>query len=193
MPPIYRIHPGVGVARLGNSPYSFYIGPEQPAALPIECDSLGNPLYSPNGESELQTTKFKDDEGRIRRQAARFQVWVYDDQSPEGRPLNIGDHIEGGGNAGTLVEIQWRVWLANKKAVWYEFGQAEGEHGYAPDHPRRNAQVTGSDARQRLIIDPGPRTVDSQSRRRASFDRDGGQNYSPTFPPPLQPHSVDTL
>jgi hypothetical protein len=193
MPPIYRIHPGVGIARLGNSPDSFYIAPEQPAALPIECDSLGNPLLSPDGQSELRTTSFKDADGRVRRQAARFQVWVYDDESPEGRPLKVGDHVEGGGNAGTLVDVQWRVWLANKKAVWFQFAQAEGEHGYAANHPLRNAEVTGDDARQRLIIDPGPRTVDTQSRRRASFDRDGGEHYSPTFPPPLKPHSIDTL
>ena len=44
MPPIYRIHPGIGIARLGDSPGEFYIGPEKPAALPIACDAEGNPL-----------------------------------------------------------------------------------------------------------------------------------------------------
>lgn len=193
MPPIYRIHPGIGVARLGNSPDSFYIGPQQRAAMPIECDALGNPIYSPDGMTAQRVTSFKDAEGRIRRQAARFEVWVYDEKSPDGRPLERGERVEGGGNAGTLVDIQWRVWLANKKASWYEFKQLEGEHGYADNHPLRNAAITDSDARQRLIIDPGPRSVDGTSRRRASFDRDGGENYSPTFPPPLQPWSIDTL
>ena len=193
MIPIYRIHPGIGIARLGNSPDSFYIGPQQRAELPIECDSLGNPIYTPDGMTVERVTSFKDAEGRIRRQAARFEVWVYDDDSCHGRPLKRGDRIEGGGNAGTLVDIQWRVWLANKKAAWYEFLQLEGEHGYAGNHPLRNADITDPDARQRLIIDPGPRSVDGTSRRRAAFDRDGGGNYSPTFPPPLQPDSIDTL
>jgi len=193
MIPIYRIHPGIGVARLGNSPDSFYIGPQRRAELPIECDELGNPMRSPDGMTVQRVTTFKDSEGRIRRQAARFEVWVYDDASPDGRPLKRGDRIEGGGNAGALVDIQWRVWLANKKSNWYEFKQLAGEHGYGADHPRRNADITNPDARQRLIIDPGPRSVDGMSRRRASFDRDGGQNYSPTFPPPTQPWSIDTL
>jgi L-Lysine epsilon oxidase N-terminal/L-lysine epsilon oxidase C-terminal domain len=193
MIPIYRIHPGVGVARLGNSPDSFYIGPQQRAELPIECDDLGNPIYSPDGMTVQRVATFKDSEGRIRRQAARFEVWVYDDASPEGRPVKRGDHVEGGGNAGALVDIQWRVWLANKKAGWYQFCQLEGEHGYASNHPLRNADITDPDARQRLIIDPGPRTVDGTSQRRASFDRDGGENYSPTFPPPLKPWTIDTL
>jgi hypothetical protein len=189
----YRIHPGIGVARLGNSPYSFYISPEKPAALPTECDAQGNPLVSPDGMTELPVRTFKDDQGRIRRQAARFQVWAYDDDSPEGRPLELGDPVEGGGNAGTLVDIQWRVYLANKKASWYTFEQANGEHGYAPDHPRRNAAVTEPEARQHLIIDPGPRTIDCTTHRTAHFGRDGGDDYATTFPPPLTPNSIDSL
>jgi hypothetical protein len=188
----YRIHPGIGIARLGNSPDKFCISPEQPAALPIECDGDGNPVLAKDG-SETTISTFKDKEGRIKRQAARFQVWVYDDESPDGRPLKLGDPIEGGGNAGTLVDIRWRVWIANKKASWYEFEQLQGEHGYAKGHPLRNASVTGETARQRLIIDPGPRTVDTKTQARASFDREAGENYSPTFPPPLQPNSIDTL
>jgi hypothetical protein len=48
---------------------------------------------------------------------------------------------------------------ANKKAAWYEFRQLDGEHGYTLDHPRRNASLTHPEARQRLIIDPGPRVT----------------------------------
>ena len=42
----YKIHPGIGVARLGNSDTDFYIAPEVPAGLPIECDAQGNPIRS---------------------------------------------------------------------------------------------------------------------------------------------------
>ena len=84
MPTIYRIHPGIGIARLGNSPDEFYISPERPAALPIDCDERGNPLLSPDGTTELAVKTFKDAAGRIKRQAARFQIWVYDDDHPEG-------------------------------------------------------------------------------------------------------------
>ena len=192
MPTTYRIHPGIGIARLGNSPTAFCISPEKPAALPTDCDEYGNPLLSPDGTTELAIKTFKDGEGRIKRQAARFQIFAYDDEHPQGRPLKLGDQIAGGGNAGTLVDIQWRVYLGNKKACWYEFRQLEGEHGYDPTHPLRNAALIDEGARQRLIIDPGPRTV-SKSSRAAQFSRDGHDNYATTFPPPLQPNSIDTL
>jgi len=192
--PIYRIHPAIGIARLGNSPDAFCISPETPAALPIACDEQGNPRVSADGQTQQTVTTFKDKEGRIKRQAARFQIYVYDDKTPEGRPLELGDAIEGGGNHGTLIDIQWRVYLANKKAAWYEFKQLEGEHGYAADHPLRNASITEPDARQCLIIDPGPQVVDTRSRRKARFDRGGNGLYAPTFPPrKLEPENVDTL
>ncbi|HEX8316855.1 LodA/GoxA family CTQ-dependent oxidase [Longimicrobium sp.] len=194
MATVYRIHPGIGVARLGNSPDAFCIAAEQPAALPIECDQDGNslPLGARPGK-EVRAQRMKDDEGRIRRQAARFGVWVYDDEHPDGRPLKIGDKVSGGGNHGKLVDIQWRVHLANKKAGWYEFRQLQGEHGFTADHPRRNPQVTVDQARQNLIIDPGPRVVSLRGERRASFSRDAGAMYASTFPLPLKPRSIDTL
>lgn len=194
MPTTYRIHPGIGVARLGNSPDAFCISPEQPAQLPIDCDDRGNPLVTPDGLTELRVGNFKDSEGRMKRQAARFQIWAYDDEHLQGRPLKLGDQIEGGGNAGTLIDIQWRVYVANKKSAWYEFLQLQGEHGYDPNHPLRNAAITDEDARQRLIIDPGPRTVNHTGQRTAQFNRDGGDDYATTFPPsPLHPNSIDTL
>ncbi|MGC2696343.1 MAG: LodA/GoxA family CTQ-dependent oxidase, partial [Candidatus Angelobacter sp.] len=191
--PKYRIHPGIGIARLGDSPDAFCISPETPAALPIACDQQGNPLLSPDGKSELRVTKFKDAEGRIKRQAARFHIYVCDEQNPEGRPLKIGDTIEGGGNRGVLVDIQWRVYLANKKAVWYQFDALKGEHGYQSGHPRRNPDITDNEARQRLIIDPGPQIVNCSDNRRAAFSRSSNALYAPVFPPPLQPRSIDTL
>jgi len=193
MPPIYRIHPAIGVARLGNSPDAFYLAPESAATLPTECDAEGNPVLSPDGKTEQPVKAFKDEQGRVKRQAARFQIYVYDDEHPEGRPLRRGDRVEGGGNQGRLVDVQWRVWIANKKASWYQFQQLEGEHGYAPDHPLRNPGITDPNARQRLVIDPGPRVVDGTTRRTATFGRDGGDQYAATFPPPLQPESIDTL
>lgn len=192
-PPAYRIHPGIGIARLGDSPAEFCISPEKPTSLPIDCDAQGNPRLSPDGTTELTVKKFKDPQGRIKRQAARFHVYVYDEDSPEGRPLKIGDTVSGGGNDGTLVDIQWQVYLANKKSVWYEFSELQGEHGYAQDHPLRNADITDPNARQYLIIDPGPRVVNGTTDRRASFGRENEDVYAPTFPPELNPHSIDTL
>jgi hypothetical protein len=188
----YRIHPGIGVARLGNSDTAFYIAPETPAALPFACDAAGNQILSSDGVTPVLVSSFKDSEGRVKRQAARFQVFVHEDDSPEGRPLKLGDPVEGGSNHGKLVDVQWRVYLANKKASWYQFDALTGEHGHGDDSPRRNPDVTGQ-ARDRLIIDPGPRIVDTTTNRRGSFDRSGNGQYATTFPPPLDPFSIDTL
>ncbi|MFK0733682.1 MAG: LodA/GoxA family CTQ-dependent oxidase [Gloeotrichia echinulata HAB0833] len=144
----------------------------------------------------VTVTKFKDKQGQIKRQAARFQLYVYNQENPDGRPLKLGDKIQGGGNEGILVDIEWRVYLANKKAVWYEFDALRGEHGYDPDHPRRNADITEPEARQQLIIDPGGQVVNVSDRRQANFSRDNLDNqdvYAPTFPPELLPNSIDTL
>ncbi len=191
--PAYRIHPGIGIARLGDSPKEFCISPEKPASLPIDCDEQGNPRLSPDGTTELTIKKFKDAQGRIKRQAARFHIYVYDDESPAGRALKIGDPIKGGGNHGTLVDIQWQVYLANKKSVWYEFDALAGEHGYGKNHKRRNADITDPEARQQLIIDPGARVVNGTTRRAASFSRSHTDIYAPTFPPDLTPNSIETL
>jgi hypothetical protein len=83
----YKIHPGIGIARLGNSDTEFYIAPETPAGMPQECEPNGNPRVGLDGLTPVLVSTFRDAEGRIKRQAARFQVFVYDEESPEGRAL----------------------------------------------------------------------------------------------------------
>ena len=61
------------------------------------AQGMRNPPLSPDGRRELRIETFKDAEGRVKRQAARFQVWAYEDESPQGRPLKLGDPVEGGG------------------------------------------------------------------------------------------------
>jgi hypothetical protein len=194
MPATLRIHPSIGIARLGNSPSSFYIAPESAGALPIECDENGLPLVPP-----ATVSAFKDGSGRIRRQAARFRVYVYDENDPDGRELAIGDEIaivnahSGQTRTVRVDDVKWTVYLANKKSNWYEFQQTDGEHGYAASHPLRNASITNAEERQKLIVDPGPRSVrygDAKARR-ASFAATGDPTQ--TFPPPLEPNSVETL
>src|SRR5215510_1482 len=58
-----KIHPGIGIARVGNSLGEYFIGPEAP------CDP--HDVTAPNGS-------FKDADGRIKRQAARFRIDAYD-------------------------------------------------------------------------------------------------------------------
>jgi hypothetical protein len=192
----FRIHPAIGIARLGNSPDKFYIAPDAGGQLPIQCDESGNPIVDANG-NDVSVTDFKDASGRILRQAARFRVFIYDDTSPGGREVLIGDQVDivnrKNGQLLTfrIEDIHWTVYLANKKASWYTFEQTDGEHGYAADHPLRNADITNSEERQRLIIDPGPRSVSFKGTQQAVFD-----NNSPgptSFPPKLEPHPIAEL
>lgn len=188
----YKIHPAIGIARVGDSTSDFYLCPETVEGLPIACDKRGNAILDEKG-NETTTSIFKDKKGRIKRQASRFKIFAYDEDNPEGRELKVGDTVYGTVSSGTLVDIQWTVYLANKKSAWYEFKELEGEYGYAPDHPLRNADITGA-ARQKLIIDPGPQSINSTTEpRKATFARGENDNYAQVFPPKLKPFSIDTL
>ena len=91
MTPTYKIHPAIGLARVGNSPDSFYLAPERTGAAPIDCGVDGLPIVKDG--AELPVTKYKDSKNRIRRQAARFRVYGYDDTTPNGRELKLGDTV----------------------------------------------------------------------------------------------------
>ena len=203
MPNILKIHPAIGIARLGNSPTEFCLAPEIPMGLPLKCDTQGRALLDANGKEQPIDT-FKDSQGRIQRQAARFYVYVYKDENDkQGRELKIGDTVQvykwqtGELLTAKLLDIEWTVYLANKKASWYQFEKLQGEHGYAPDHPLRNASIIDVTARQRLIIDPGPQSVSysntNSTPRNAEFAKGKNPGVPQSFPPPLSPNSIDTL
>lgn len=191
----YKIHPSIGLARLGNSD-EFYIGPETQSGLPIACDGQGNTTAGPNGQEQI-VSSFRDAQGRVLRQAARFRILMYDDAHPEGVELVAqdtakgikGTTVQGNEGPGELISIQWVVRLANKKAVWYEFKELQGEYGYPKNAKLRNADV---DNRQALIIDPGPVFVTGPAQ---AAEMAQGQNpgWTQSFPPPLAPASITSL
>ena len=192
----FKIHPAIGIARVGNSTTGFYLAPESPGALPIACDQNGVTTTGKDGK-EAVITDFKDSSGAVYRQGARFRVYAYDEASSAGREIKIGDQMQflapktGMVQMGEVTDITWTVYLANKKSNWYEFQQLEGEHGYSSSHPLRNASITDAGERQRLITDPGPQTVNSKNSS-AQFAQ-GQNNSAQSFPPPLDPFSVTTL
>ena len=53
----YRIYPAIGIARLGDSPDDYFIGPEAPGVAPT--------LNKPDGSS-TQPGKYKDQQRRIK-------------------------------------------------------------------------------------------------------------------------------
>jgi L-Lysine epsilon oxidase N-terminal/L-lysine epsilon oxidase C-terminal domain/Fibronectin type III domain len=172
----YQIYPAIGIARVGNAPDKFYVGPEVYRGLPTNPD--GSPFTSAD---------FRDQKGRLCRQAARFRVYqVQDDGSQTEVTLDTAG----------VTSISWEVHLANKKPSWYKFQVSLGENGYAINHPLRNAGITG-EARKNLMIDPGPRTIAGRSQAALDCGKSNVPNgYPAAFPPPLlTPNlaSIDTL
>ncbi|MDC0713772.1 LodA/GoxA family CTQ-dependent oxidase [Stigmatella sp. ncwal1] len=149
----FRIHPAVGIARVGNSPDEFFIGPE-------------HPNQPPNFDiTQKKFLPFKDSQGRIKRQAARFRVFEYTMQNGALTPLR-----EVTSGSSDVVSIKWNVHLANRKAAFFRFnGQDGAEAGVwkgadpEPNQPRinlRNAHVQGEVERKRLLlIDPGLKSI----------------------------------
>jgi len=194
----YAIHPAVGLARIGNSPDSFYLAPESIGGLPIECDGNGNPKID-NGHPVV-TRKFKDDHGRIRRQAASFGIYAYDSADPgdPGREVTLDD----------IESIEWSVHLANKKAVWYDNDELVGDNmlastgnaNYYAQGSWRNDTVTNREQRKKtLIIDPGPRHVSRPGEKvafaRTNIPHDYKFGSFPAIDPdnPRAPYEVNSL
>ena len=139
----YRIHPAIGFARVGNSPDAWYLEPTEVGGLPTERDDQGH---------EQPVTQFKHG-GQIKRQAARFRIYRHE-VGQEPVEVNVGEGIR---------SIKWSVHVANKKAAWYQFQELQGDVMLGENNsymnqgvPLRNPKAAD---RQKLIIDPGPRTL----------------------------------
>lgn len=184
-----RIHPRIGIARVGNSLDEFYVGPEKTGGLPIECDAAGNVLM--DGAHPRHVRKFKDAAGAIKRQAARFKIFEHDQLGA--REVTIGQS--------GIVEIRWTVHLANKKPIWYTFSELTGDlelgdwNSYEKQHvPLNNGSIMDPADRKKLMIDPGPRSV-SKPGDRQSFSRYNLPRDYPfaSFPPSDLEPAIDSL
>lgn len=125
-----KIHPGIGIARVGNSETEFFIGPE-----------VVDPAIATPGS-------LRDASGALKRQAARFRIYGYNAAGDVVRELTADS-----------ASITWTVHLANKKASWYRFLAAlDIPDAVAMKAPRRNASIPQAQ-RASLEVDPGPRSI----------------------------------
>lgn len=175
-----RIHPGIGVARVGNS-RQYYVGPEvmkpNPIAKSGEKDKEGNDIRQYYGY------EMRDDTGAIKRQAARFRIYGYD---KDGRVV-----AEVQESANTSVE--WSVHVANKKSDWYEFNAAlDIEDTKDMSVKMRNTSVKGS-GRNSLIIDPGPKTIKGINISDGSYTLEGAFRSVPVVLGELKTDKVGRL
>ena len=142
------IYPAIGIARVGNSPDAYFIGPTI-VGLPAQDED-----------------DFRDCEGRIKRQGARFYIFAKD---KDGKILGELNEEDG-------VTIDWEVQVANKKAAWYDFDialdipAAEGVYNsdgelVAPEQrvpvksQLRNKKDFQGAERKKLMIEPSTLTI----------------------------------
>jgi hypothetical protein len=141
---VYKIHPAIGIARVGNHPSAFFVGPETPETAGVEIDPDGN-------ESTL--TRYKDN-GRIKRQAARFRVFRFQ-QHATGNLTLVGEVTT------NEAKIEWRVDLCNRKAAL--------DHSPAPEHPARPRNTDIADRGSLIIRNPAPVTIFGKNQPAKEF------------------------
>lgn len=186
------IHPGIGIARVGDAKTAFFIGPE---------------VTSPPSQAP---GFYRTPEGALRRQAARFRIYGYNAAGEVVAELTANN-----------ADIRWTVHVANRKAEWFRFISAMDIPEMKDAQViRRNASLQG-DERAALVIDPGPRSIAGASvaggedhrfdtgtfkgtkvalgelqtddRGRLLFLGGHGVSKSPSGAPPFDPAEPDTF
>ena len=199
---VFRIHPAIGVARVGNSD-EFVIAPETMAGSQVEgWQNLtgGLPVKAGSEDEPVRSSDLRDARQALKRHAARFRIFAYPNGKAETWPRGDGAEVTIGANVGGKVvkDIIWTVHVANKKANTFVLketgiqGLASFADGRLP--PIRNPSMTDPHAGQppvkrridvlndpqrvrQLTIDPGPRTIRGASASPVSFDRPTPASY----------------
>lgn len=151
---IFRIHPAIGIARVGNSE-EYYLGPETMAGMDgiTASDPMGGlPIKNKQETQTITSDDLRDKEGKLKRQAARFKIYAYTDNEIQqyptqaGSEIKVGSSVEINGTTKIVKTILWQVHLANKKAnSWVEPDQgisAYNNNGQTPFI--RNPKFPGS-------------------------------------------------
>lgn len=138
------IHPAIGIARVGNAPNDWFLATDLPGGVPNDPDG------------------YRDDQGRIKRQVARFRIYA--------------THASGAVSELTLdqADIEWRVEVANLKAGWYEFNYPLDlpVNGVEPPK-RRNGQHTDAN-REKLDIRPVGKSISGREEAGGQYHFDDG-------------------
>jgi hypothetical protein len=175
LPPIYRIHPAIGIGRVGNADRDkFFIGPELPGRGPTGDPTVGT-----------QVPNFKDG-GKIKPQAARFRIWEYVEKKGKyeaSREINLDEK--------DCVKISWKVHLANSKASFFQFNRLAGEERVHAAGSRRNDAVVD---RKTLELDPLPRSISGRNQKPVKFNKGSSSNpTSELWPNPAPSPAIEYL
>lgn len=141
------VHPAIAIARVGNAPGEFLLASEVP------------------GQPPAPDATFKDANGRVKRQAARFRIYA-ELRSGEVREVTADD-----------AEIEWRVEVANLKAGWYQFNNAmDLDRNIVVESMRRNANVPVAQ-RPQLDIRPSAQTISGRDRSGCRYRFSNGKFF----------------
>jgi hypothetical protein len=151
----FRIHPAIGLARLGDANRKpkegcgWFLGPERPTAL---VNAVPGGIYS---------LPFKQGD-RVMSQGVRFRVFEYrDGASMEIAPGDRGHDVE---------KITWHVHLANRKAAFFQFWGPLGRGSlYGTPLQRfswlvRNRRVPRAERDAKLVLNSGIQSIGSDIR-----------------------------
>lgn len=191
----FRVHPAIGVARVGNSE-DYVIAPETMAGSPPpQGGNLtgGLPIRRGTESDAIRSSDLRDASGALKRHAARFRLFAYSDGAPESWPRGDGREVRIGGEVDgrRIADIIWTVHVANKKTNWFVLaetdpqGIASYEGANLPNIRNPSMTQTGvpqpvnneklrtlarPDRLRKLVIDPGPRLVSGVSAAPVRFD-----------------------
>ncbi|MEB1527779.1 LodA/GoxA family CTQ-dependent oxidase [Xanthomonas sp. WHRI 7945] len=185
---VFRVHPTIGIGRVGDS-QEFYLAPVT-AAGARGADGLmgGLPVQPGTASTPITADQFRDADGNVKRQAARFHIYAYPSGSSGTYPNGGGTRVDVGSaiDGRTVKDIVWTVHLANKKLNNYSTVSKGnlfiGIEAYPPSPQSplqlRNPDYTGtSDPHdptrlRQLVIDPGPRAISAASGTGSVIDFD---------------------
>ena len=157
-----RIHPGIGIARVGNDPTSFFLGPEIPGQGPVGTDAGVGTAITGGAFSGFKTSATS-----IKRQGQRFRIFLH---FPTQAPVEVNLlHPQ-------VKSITWSVHLANKKAAFFPFNGQQGNSGNVYTPPVPPLTRNSGEPRSQLVIDPGkPQTISgiSQGPKKIDFNMKG--------------------
>lgn len=190
-----RIHPAIGFARVGNST-EYYLAPESLAGIPqdgIETTG-GLPLRMDKtgtaGDVTITNKDIRCKEGKLKRQAARFKIYQYQEDSYSYPSKSSSEVIIGSKVDGKVVkDIVWTVHLANKKANCWTISDDKGigiysDNSYATDPTLlRNSKEFGTDPAspkriKDLTIDAGPQAVKGTENNPRRFKKGNSCTYA---------------
>jgi hypothetical protein len=170
---VFRVHPAIGIGRVGDSE-EFYIAPVTAAGTIEPGGSMGGlPIQPGSEDTPITADDFRDRDGNVKRQAARFRIYAYPAGSSGTYPTGGGTLVTVGSTIGgkKIVDIVWTVHLANKKLNNYSTvskgGQFRGIGAYEDPSllELRNPYYKGKTDQndplrlRELFIDPGPRAI----------------------------------